>query len=282
MISIIITSFKEASTIGKAIESFLTQNLRNFEILVVAPDKETLKMASHYPVRLIKDPGRGKPTALNLVINESKGDILILTDGDVFSSKHSVDSLVSYFDDERVGAVSGRPISINKRDSLFGFWSHFLVDAAHKMRLTHNNTFCSGYLYAIRKKLYKNIPEDTLSDDALISLYILEQEYKIKYESKAEVYVKFPSNLKDWITQKRRSVGGYVQIKEWTGKSLRSFKQESLGIRFLINYPKNIKEFSYVLLLVFVRIYLWIIIYIDQSIKKKSFKEIWKRVESTK
>ena len=42
MISIIITSFKEHKTIGRAIDSILNQKINyEYEILVVAPDEET-------------------------------------------------------------------------------------------------------------------------------------------------------------------------------------------------------------------------------------------------
>ena len=43
MISIVITSFREPKTIGKAIESYLDQAIpEDYEIIVAAPDKETL------------------------------------------------------------------------------------------------------------------------------------------------------------------------------------------------------------------------------------------------
>jgi len=45
MISVIITAFKEPKTIGKAIESIAEQKISKNEILVVAPDKETLDAA---------------------------------------------------------------------------------------------------------------------------------------------------------------------------------------------------------------------------------------------
>ena len=49
MISIVITSFKEPKTIGKAIESFISQKLPlEYELIVAAPDKETLDVARSY------------------------------------------------------------------------------------------------------------------------------------------------------------------------------------------------------------------------------------------
>ena len=226
-ISIIITSWKEPRTIGKAIESFLNQKIAlEHEIIVLAPDKETLDVAKKYKgIKTLKDQQKGKPTALNLAFKKVKGDILILTDGDVFVSKNSINELLKFFKDPKVGAVTARPISINKKSNIFGYWSHVLTDeGAHKTRLQKqkNNQFivCSGYLYAIRN-IIKSIPPESLSDDHIISEIIWKKGYKIKYAPRAEVYIKYPTNLKDWIKQKRRSAGGYMQINNFIKKPIK-------------------------------------------------------------
>src|SRR3989338_1734721 len=111
MISILITAYKEPATIGKAIECFLDEKLEDYEILVAAPDDETLAVINkyakkHHAVKSFKDDGKGKPAALNLLLQHAKGDILILSDGDVYIEKGSVGRLVRWFDDQKIGAVS--------------------------------------------------------------------------------------------------------------------------------------------------------------------------------
>ena len=72
MISILITAYREAATIGRAIEAFLPQLPPDSELLVVCPDEETTAVvhqyAQKYPhIRHIPEPERrGKPAALNL------------------------------------------------------------------------------------------------------------------------------------------------------------------------------------------------------------------------
>lgn len=287
MISIIITAYKEPKTIGKCITSFLEQNIKEkYEIFVVAPDKETLDAAKKYKVKIIKDPGRGKPIALNIAFKKAKGDILVLTDGDVYTSENSINELLDKFDN-KTGAVSGHPISLNERNKFFGYISHLLTFMADKLRkkLVKKEKFivCTGYLYAIKKEIVKEIPEDILSDDAYISRFIANKNYKVKYAENALVYVKYPDNLKDWIKQKRRSTGGYEQLKKYFDKkAMRSFTQEASGIFSVFSYPKTVKEFFWTKLLICLRLYLWILIFYDIYIKKKSFKETWVRIESTK
>ena len=292
MISVIITACKEEKTIGKAIESILQNKiLRSYEILVFAPDKKTLDVVKAYSkkytrVKAIKDKGEGKPSALNLAFKKAKGEILVLTDGDVYISDKSIKKLLAHFGNPEIGAVSGRPISLNSKKNKLGFWSHLLIDIADKRRKKaieiNRKFYCSGYLFAVRKGIVERIPKKTLSDDGLISFLIHSKGYKINYEPEAKVYVKFPTNLKDWINQKRRSAGGYNQIKLWTKKEMRSFSKESSGIFQVLKYPQTLQEFCWTFELIFIRLCLWFIIFKDINLKKKDFKRIWLRVDSTK
>lgn len=292
MISIIITSYKEPETIGKAITSVLSNKIKQkYEIIVCAPDKETLNAASVVKkksrnLKLIKDHGKGKSAALNLAVSKAKGDILILTDGDVFVEGKSLNQLIEYFKDENIGAVTGRPISTNNKGTMLGFWAYMLTEVADEVRriAQHKNKrfFCSGYLFAIRKRLFPKLPENLLSEDGYISHMIYESGHRIAYSPTSKVYVKYPDNFNDWIIQKKRSAGGYNQIKKAIGADIRSFTWESSGAFMFFKFIKQIKHFIWLSELFLARIYLWLVIYRDINLKNKSHKQIWKRVESTK
>lgn len=293
-LSIVITAFKEPKTIGKAIQSFIEQDIGvSYELIGVAPDEETSDIIKEYgrkykQIKYLKDPGKGKPHALNLVLKKVKGEIIILTDGDVHVQDGTVEKLVKHFEDEKVGAVSGHPVPISPRNKKFGYWAHLLTAMIHNKRLkaTKQGKFisCSGYLYAIRGGLVKEIPWDTLSDDAWISHLIFNQGYKTKYEPGAEVYIKYPDNFKDWITQKRRSAGGYNQIKyKFKEKNVdRSFTKEAVGIGKVLRFPNNLKEMFWTIELIFARIYLWAKIFKSINFEEKKFEDVWVRIESTK
>jgi cellulose synthase/poly-beta-1,6-N-acetylglucosamine synthase-like glycosyltransferase len=291
MISIIITAYKEARTIGKAIEQVLKNNLKKYEIIITAPDEETLEAAKKYSkkfrfIKLLKDKGEGKPAALTLAFKKSKGDVLILTDGDVYINENSLGPLVKKFLEEGVGAVSGHPISLNSKESMLGYWSHLLLDVADKLRRERvkKNKFilCSGYLFALKKGIVDKIPSSVL-DDAYISKEVWNKNYKILYEENSKVYVQNPQNFKDWVKQKKRNVFGEFQLDTKKDNSMRSFKEESKeGWKYVLSYPKNLREYFWMFLLIFARIYVWVLATIEKKIKKKSMRKIWKRVESTK
>ena len=142
--------------------------------------------------------------------------------------------------------------------------------------------FCSGYLFAIKKDLFPKLAPEILSEDGYISHKVYEKKYVIDYSSESKVFVKYPDNFNDWIKQKRRSVGGYNQIKNLLGANIRSFSQESSSFFKLFKYVNSIKEMYFLFTLFFARVYLWIMIYLDINIRKKSHKDIWVRIESTK
>lgn len=284
MISVIITTKKEPKTLSKAIQSVLNQNFnQEYEILIIGPDKETreiVKNFSQYPqVKYLKDQGKGKPAALNLAFQKAKGKILVLTDGDIEVGRNALNPLLKPFYDPEVGAVTGQPISISPKNALFGFWSHFLTHAAHQWRLKGGNFPCSGYLYAFRD-IIKRIPEDVFAEDGIITQIIREKGYKIVYAPEAEVFVKYPDNFKDWLKQKVRSAGGYVQKQSRGERNL--FQEIASGLKLFFTYPKTFKEHFWTILLYFARLYLWLKIFWRIKIKKEEFKKVWQRIESTK
>jgi cellulose synthase/poly-beta-1,6-N-acetylglucosamine synthase-like glycosyltransferase len=287
--SIIITSFKEPKTIKKAITQVLQNKLKDFEILVTAPDDETLDAAKSIGdkhVRLIRDPGKGKPAALNLAVKEAKGKVLVLTDGDVYVGEDSLNEVLKFFKYPSVGAATGNPVSLSPRNTKLGYWAYVLTKIADRRRKRAlqlgRRFFCSGYLIAIKKELFPKLPESLLSEDGFISHNVYKNKYKIAYANKARVYVKYPTTFSDWIKQKRRSAGGYNQINKLINVEIRSFRKEASGAFDLFDYANNLRELFWIFELYIARVYLWALIYKDINLSKKTHKEIWQRVETTK
>lgn len=294
MITIIITAYREERTVGRAIEAFLAQDLAlEWELLVVCPDEETAAVATQHTgqtprVHVLRDEGKGKPAALNLALSAAQGEIVVLSDGDVHVAPGAVHALLAAFADPRAGIVSGHPVSVSPRDTMLGYWSHLLVDAgAHHQRLrrAREGEFleCSGYLYAFRRPLVQPIPEDSLAEDGLISHRVWEQGYLTAYAPEAVVYVKYPNSYRDWIKQKVRSMGGYVQGYVRASRGIRSFRREAWdGVWAAIQYARNPKELWWTFLLFIARTHVWLRVWWDVKCRKRPFSDVWQRVNSTK
>jgi len=291
MITCIITGYKEPETIGKAIISMSNSCIEakvDYEILVIAPDEETIKEALNYEtknIKILQDEGKGKPSALNLAFKEAKGSILILSDGDVYVNQDAVRELLNKIGNSKIGAVSGHPISSSPKETMLGYWSHLLTDMADLTR-KKGSFVCSGYLYALRKGIVNELPEDCLSDDAYISYKVVEAGYELGYSTDAQVFVKYPDNFKDWMSQKKRSTGGYVQLekiyKMKSIKEMRSLSQEIKGLWNVLCYGESFREFLWTCNLILARAWLWINIFWERRIIKKDFNKTWVRIGSTK
>lgn len=293
-LSIIVTAYREENTVGRAVESFLSQDLpHDYELLAVCPDDETSDVVQRYVagnqrVRHLRDKGRGKPAALNLALEAAAGDIVLLSDGDVYVGAGAVHALLEALDDPRVGIVSGRPISISPRATMLGYWSHLLVDAgAHQQRTLRASRGefleCSGYLYAFRRSLWEPIPEDALAEDGLITYRVWQQGYRTAYAPEALVYVKYPTSYQDWMKQKTRSTGGYAQRYLRGARGMRSPRQEAVaGMLAGIRYAENLREFWWTILLFAARVHVWLRVWWDVKLLKRPFETLWQRVNSTK
>ena len=313
MISILLTAWKEQGSIEKVIKCLADKEYSgindDFEIILACPDTETHDAAMQEVTELgikdkfvyIKDTKKGKPVALNMLVEKAKGDIWIFTDGDVWFEKNAVANLVKRFDDPKTFAVTGRPISADSENNMMGYFGHLLSDAAdHKrnidlgqnpegksLKFVKKRPFfpVSGYIYATRRFNYK-FPEDCLVDDAYISYMIFNNGKRIDYEPNAIVYVKYPTTLTDYFKQKKRSVGGYMQLWNYgvvkSETKTRTFWRELEYFWFPIKYAKNIKQFFWSLFLYPVRLWLWIQIFVERKLFKKDFERTWVRVETTK
>ncbi len=320
-LSIIITAKEEPSTVGlliEALENDLAQVEHQVEVLLVCPDEQTKQAGLENDrmdiVSWLKDKGKGKPAALNQAFAQAQGEYLVLTDGDVIWEKGALKKLISKFrlssrpqwrdpslflkrdssanarNDKEIGLVTGQPVSLNSRNNILGFWSHFLTFAADNQRRKRQERGeyfdASGYLLAVKKELVEPMPKNTLVDDAYLSHLVWDKNKKIKYASRAKIKVKFPTNFSDWVKQKKRTLSGYIQLKQLgiigKNKSTRSFRQEIKGLKLIFSYPENLREFWWLILLLLGRLYVWLLVFKDRIVLKKDYFGNWERIESTK
>ena len=317
-IAIILTAFKEAGTVKKAVESLIDLAHSNYSdeisLIQVSPDEETLAAGKQSFDRIgnkkskliqVKDPGLGKPHALNLAIKKVSADtdIVFFTDGDIFLGKGAIGLIVKKFiNNPNIAGVTGKPVSGDPKNYMMGYYGHLFAEANHYRRMidladapqqrskvfVRKHAFfpMSGYIMAVKRQILDfDLPEDVL-DDAYISYMIYNKGLDLAYEPAAIACIKYPKTLSDYFKQKKRSTGGYIQlwkygiVKEET-KS-RGFWHELELFWFPFKYASNIRELIWSIFLFPIRFWLWARILLEQKVLKKSFKNVWTRVESTK
>jgi len=293
MIDIIITSYNEPKSTLRAVNAFLKQKIKQeFRITVVDPFPEVGKFLKKNikskRFNFYLDTGEGKSYALNLLFQElgssNKNDIFILTDGDVYVSENSVFDIMKKFSDEKVGCVTGKPVSLDSRKTKYGYWAGLLFAGIDRVRdrFSDGKKFfeCSGYLFAIRKGVISDFPLEA-SEDSIIPYLFWKKGYNIAYAGAAEVYVKNPSNWKDWRNQKIRNIKGHENLNKIVPNMPRtkSFWNEIReGTIFALSFPRNLRELSWTAQLMFARLYIYIRAFFELK-KKKIYHDGWRETE---
>ena len=292
MLHIIVTSYNEPKATERAVKAILRQNIKqDFKIIVVDPFPEVEKYLKQKikdkRVEFFLDPGEGKAYALNLLFQENPGtenDFFILTDGDVYISQNAVEEILKRFQDQKVGCVTGRPISIDPRNTKYGLWAKVAFAGIDKARrkLSKQQGFleCSGYLFAIRKNIIFDFPTKT-SEDSIIPYLLWKKGYKIAYAPRAEVYVKNPGNWRDYVAQKIRNIKAHENLNKIAPDMPRtkSFWNEiKEGATFAIRQQKNLKELSWIVQLYIARLYIYLKAFRELK-QKKTYQDGWREQE---
>jgi cellulose synthase/poly-beta-1,6-N-acetylglucosamine synthase-like glycosyltransferase len=320
--SIILTAFKEPNSVANALKYLADPKYSGYEgninIIQVSPDKDTIKKAKDY-IKTVKNPNLGflqliddnlgKPHALNQALKKVSSSIVIMTDGDVQFEKGTLGKLIDEIEKGNYDALTGQPVSSNPRNSFMGFVSHLMVAAAHHKRSIelmgktqgHGAKFIkrkgffplSGYILAFDKSKFEGIlgegfvfPGDCLVEDAYLSHVLYNKGLKLGYVPQAKVQVKFPTNIKDYFIQKKRSTGGFLQLWKYgvvtKETKARSFWQDLQYFWFPFKFSRNVIEYIYTIVYFPLRFVLWLSIWWERKVVKKNFVQTWQRVESTK
>ena len=197
-VSILIAAYNEE----KYIEATLINKVAliyprdKFEIIVVSDgstdktDEIVISVAEKVdiPVRLFRQQRKGKTAGLNLIQQESKGDIIVFSDANSIYDKNALLKLVQNFSDCTVGYVTGKMVYVNQDGSLVGDGCSAYMKYENWLR-SKESTLGSvvgvdGGVDAMRNSLYEGLREDQLPD-FVQPLKIVEKGFRVVYEPEA-------------------------------------------------------------------------------------------------
>jgi len=236
MLSTIICAYNEEKGIGELLENLSLQLLPpevdEHEIIIVASGctDRTVPIAMEHMARnpriklLVEEERTGKASALNKAFKEARGDILTFIPADVQPLEDGLYHLLLPFRDPDVTVVSGQPVQHPKArvggligyigDMTYRIWGRLMKNLNDMGVAAH----CSGEFMAMRKGVVERIPEESAVDDAYISIMARRKGY-IKYAERARAYNVMPSNLREYVNQRRRWLFGHFQTRRLTGET---------------------------------------------------------------
>ncbi|WP_164100511.1 glycosyltransferase family 2 protein [Candidatus Laterigemmans baculatus] len=194
-VSLIIAAHNEAESLGAKLENVLGLDYPRERLEVwIASDGSTDRteaIAESYAgrgVQLLALPRLGKARTLNAAVAVARGEVLVFSDANSMLEARALRQLVAPFADPGVGGVAGDQRYLPSRGDADGcgersYWS---LDRWLKRAESRGGHAVSatGAIYAIRRKLFEEIPEG-VTDDFVTSTGVIEQGYRLVFAEEA-------------------------------------------------------------------------------------------------
>lgn len=222
-VSVVLIAHNEAQRIRARIENiFATDHpAEKLELIVYsdASTDDTPNLIQSFPDKrvhaIISNQRSGKAKGLNASVAVAKGEIIVFCDARQKFNHVTIPNLVRNFADLKTGAVSGN-YSIEKSDSSVGggvdaYWrlEKFIRNAEAKW---DSSIGCTGAIYAIRRELFRPIPNDMILDDVVIPMTIAEQGYRIGFDDDAVSLDPMNIEAARENRRKKRTLAGNYQM----------------------------------------------------------------------
>ena len=224
-VTVMIPAYNEESVIVDTVRSALASTYPKLEILVVddgSTDRTAELVRSNFGrdprVRLLLQPNRGKPAALNHALSEAAGEIVVSIDADTIVDPEAISRLVRHFADPRVGAVAGNVKVMNRNKWLTRWQALEYITSQNLEKRAFDLLNCipvvPGAAGAWRTDLLRvngGFSGDTVAEDTDLTLTIRRNGWKILYDEDAIGRTEVPDTVEALIRQRFRWTFGTLQ-----------------------------------------------------------------------
>ena len=242
-VSILIPCFNESKVIIETLESIRNQTYKNYEVLIAddGSTDDTVKKVSKYinsnklnNFRVVSGKHKGRPDVLNVALPYTKGDIIVNVDADTLLEENAIERIITPFQYENVGSVSGNIRPRKRNNSLLTKLQELEYALSQEVfRFSQgrsgNCIIIPGAFCAYRKKCLRKFEVGTLSEDFDTSSKILKQGLKNIFVDDAIAYTAIPTNLSGIISQRLRWQEGGFQVVS----------------KYLFDFPRKSTKFWY-------------------------------------
>jgi poly-beta-1,6-N-acetyl-D-glucosamine synthase len=254
-VSIIIAAHNERSRLENKLRNCLSMDYPYHKLqIVVSLDGPTdgsefivWKYASQRVEMVHSKQHRGKAAALNSALARATGEIVVFADVRQTFDRSAIRELVANFADEHVGAVSGELILTDgaEREATndVGLYWRYEKTLRSMESDIHSVAGATGAIYAIRRELYQDMPEDTLLDDVLTPMRIVAGGKRAIFDPAAKAYDTVACCPSAEYGRKVRTLAGNFQLltllpeslAPWRNPIFLQFVSHKLG-RLLVPY----------------------------------------------
>lgn len=198
-VSVVIAAHNEENVIGERLANLTEQDYPadRMEVIVVSDGSTdgTARIVAGYADRGIRliDPGRvGKGDALGLGVAAARGEVIVFSDANSMFEGSAISALVQPLADESVGGVAGNQVYLEegKTDAAAvgerGYWDFDRL-LKRTQSASGSITNATGAIYAIRRELFRAIP-DGVTDDMFNSMSVIDAGARMVFAEDAIAY----------------------------------------------------------------------------------------------
>lgn len=163
---------------------------------------------------LHQDERQGKTAAVNRAIEFVDTDLVVLNDANTDVNPEALRRLAAHFADPAVGGVSGeKRVAATNRAAGAGenlYWRYESFLKREDARL-HTLVGSAGELYGMRTSLFTPLPLDTVLDDFMQSMLVVQNGFRFGYEPDAFASEPPSPSTRDEAKRKIRNAAGGFQ-----------------------------------------------------------------------
>jgi cellulose synthase/poly-beta-1,6-N-acetylglucosamine synthase-like glycosyltransferase len=227
-----ICAYNEGMNIGRLLNNIL--NLQDLpaksEILVVCSGctDSTVPIVSEYSkldsrVCLhIESERKGKASAVRYILQNARGKAILFVSADTLPANGCFSKLLSMLTLSKVGVVCAHPVPIETSSRFVGQLVKLLWGFHDRTFMQLNDAGLARHateVFCIRAGIVKDLPAETINDDACLALIAKKKGWLVKYDPQAHVSICGPQTFGDYLKQRRRVLFGHYQARRITGES---------------------------------------------------------------
>ncbi len=242
--TLMICAYNEEDVVAEKMENTLALDYPKdkFRIMWVTDgsnDRTNELLAAYPEVDVVFSPERrGKTAALKHGLQELKTRYVAFTDANTMINPTAIREIARLFMDPTVGCVSGEKRVAAKTSGEMaaegeGFYWRYESTLKRWDSELYSAMGAAGELYAIDPALVREVPNEALLDDFMMSMLIVNEGKRIAYTPDAYALEYGSADLKEEAKRKRRIAAGGLQSIWWLRGMLNPFRQPLVAFQYI-------------------------------------------------
>ena len=242
--TLMICAYNEEDVVAEKMENTLAIDYPKDKLRIMwvtdGSNDHTNELLSAYPeVDIVFSPERrGKTAALKHGLRELQTRYVAFTDANTMINTDALREIARLFRDPTVGCVSGeKRVAARKAGEMAAegeglYWKYESTLKRWDSEL-YSAMGAAGELYAIDPKLCREVPDEALLDDFMMSMYVVQAGKRIAYTADAYAMEYGSANIYEESKRKRRIAAGGLQSIWWLRSMLNPFRQPLVTFQYV-------------------------------------------------